>query len=110
MITADTSGKFAGTFTIPANVPAGTKSVRFEGQGGSRAEAQFVGIGTLVTDVLQKVTTRTTTFYQYDPLAQTFSVDETMQLGGVDLWFTAAGGPVTVQVGKPPTASQTVWC
>ena len=81
MITADTSGKLSGMFTIPANVPAGTKAVLFEGQGGARAEAQFVGLGTLVTDVLQKVTTRVTTWYQYDPLAQTFTVEEAMQIG-----------------------------
>lgn len=51
-----------------------------------------------MTDVLQKVTTTTTIRYNYDPLAQTFSVDETMQLAGVDLWFTAKNGPVTVQI------------
>lgn len=98
MLTADSAGKLSGTFTIPAKIPAGTKAVQFEGQGGSRAEAQFVGLGTLVTDVLQKVTTTTTIRYNYDPLAQTFSVDETMQLAGVDLWFTAKNGPVTVQI------------
>lgn len=98
MITADSAGKLSGSFTIPAKIPAGTKAVQFEGQGGSRAEAQFVGLGTLVTDVLQKVTTTTTIRYNYDPLAQTFSVDETMQLAGVDLWFTAKNGPVTVQI------------
>lgn len=98
MITADSTGKLSGTFTIPADVPAGTKSVQFEGQGGSRAEAQFVGFGTLVTDVLQRITTRVTTRGAFDPLAQTFSVDESMQLAGVDLWFTAKNGPVTVQI------------
>lgn len=98
MLTADSAGNLSGTLTIPAKIPAGTKAVQFEGQGGSRAEAQFVGLGTLVTDVLQKVTTTTTIRYNYDPLAQTFSVDETMQLAGVDLWFTAKNGPVTVQI------------
>lgn len=72
--------------------------MQFEGQGGSRAEAQFVGFGTLVTDVLQRITTRVTTRGAFDPLAQTFSVDESMQLAGVDLWFTAKNGPVTVQI------------
>lgn len=98
MLTADKNGRVSGTFTIPANVPAGTKAVTFEGQGGARAEAQFVGLGTLVTDVLQQVTTRVTTWYQYDPLAQTFTVDEAMQLAGVDLFFTEKDGPVTVQI------------
>ena len=50
MLTADSAGKLSGTFTIPAKIPAGTKAVQFEGQGGSRAEAQFVGLGPLVTD------------------------------------------------------------
>ena len=98
MLTADKNGKVSGMFTIPASVPSGTKAVTFEGQGGARAEAQFVGLGTLVTDVLQQVTTRVTTWYQYDPLAQTFTVDEAMQIAGVDLFFTEKDGPVTVQL------------
>ena len=99
MITADNTGKCSGSFTIPANIPSGTKLVRFEGQGGSRAEAHFVGLGTEVTSIMQQVTTRTTSYYQYDPLAQTFRVDAPMQLAGVDVWFTAKGSsPVTLQL------------
>lgn len=97
-ITADNKGTLSGKFTIPADIPAGTKLVRFEGQGGSRAEAHFVGLGTEITNVMQQVTTRTTSYYQYDPLAQTFRVDENMQLAGVDVWFTAKGGAVTLQL------------
>ena len=34
----------------------------------------------------------------FDPLAQTFVLDETLQCAGLDLWFTAKSGPVVVQI------------
>ncbi|MDP3229377.1 MAG: DUF4815 domain-containing protein [Acidovorax sp.] len=34
----------------------------------------------------------------FDPLAQTFVLDLATQSTGVDLWFTAKGGPVVVQI------------
>lgn len=95
--TANASGVLTGTFRIPASVPAGSKSVVFDGAGGSHGSAVFTGQGTLTTQTLRQVTSVTSWFY--DPLAQTFVVDEDMQLSGADLWFTAKGpGDVRVQL------------
>ncbi len=95
-LTADQDGKIRGKFTIPAGVPAGTKSVLFTSAGGVQAEAQYTGEG-IHKDVLRRVVTRTTRT-GYDPLAETFTLDESTQIAGIDLWFTACGGPVTVQM------------
>ena len=96
-IMADTSGKLSGHFTIPANVPAGVKSVVFTGAGGSTAQATFVGQGTLETTTLRTVQSVVNTYI--DPLAQTFVLEEARQLSGVDLFFTAKGqSGVRVQI------------
>ncbi|MCL2020937.1 MAG: DUF4815 domain-containing protein [Betaproteobacteria bacterium] len=42
-------GVITGKFTIPDNVPVGTKAVRFTGIGGSWGDAQYIGSNTLVT-------------------------------------------------------------
>lgn len=82
-VTADSSGKLTVTFTIPADVPAGTKLVEFRGgEGGSTAQATFVGQGTLEVTTLRQVQTVTNT--NIDPLAQTFMLDKAVQLAGVD--------------------------
>ena len=54
--TADGSGQLAGSFTIPANVPVGTKLVYAEGAA-AKAGAFFVGAGHIDTTVMQRVTT-----------------------------------------------------
>lgn len=96
-IMADTSGKLSGHFTIPANIPAGVKSVVFTGAGGSTAQATFVGQGTLETTTLRTVQSVVNTYI--DPLAQTFVLEEARQLSGVDLFFTAKGqSGVRVQI------------
>ena len=97
-VTADSFGKLTGTFTIPADVPAGTKLVEFRGgEGGSTAQATFVGQGTLEVTTLRQVQTVTNT--NIDPLAQTFMLDKAVQLAGVDVWFTARGDSgVRVQI------------
>ncbi len=88
--TADANGALSGTFKIPAKVPAGAKPVNFTGKGGTRASAVFVGQGELTITTLRQVNTITTVWV--DPLAQTVVLDRNVQLGGVDLWFTACGG------------------
>ena len=95
-VTADSAGKVSGTFTIPANIPAGSKSVKFTGAGGSHGEAVFVGQGNLTTQTLRQVTSVTN--WYYDPLAQTFTLTRAVQLAGVDLWFTAKETEVRVQI------------
>ena len=100
-VQANSSGVVAGKFTIPASIPAGSKRVQFSGAGGSNGEAVFVGSGTLTNEVRRNVTTQTTTFWwaSVDPLAQTFSVPETCQIGAIDLWFAAKGtSNVVVQI------------
>lgn len=96
-IVADSKGVLAGTFTIPASVPAGAKTVKATGRGGSTANATFVGQGALTTQTLRKVST---VIYTYvDPLAQTFVLDGDSQISGVDLWFSAKGARgVRVQI------------
>lgn len=96
-INANAQGVVTGKFTIPNGVQAGSKQVLMRGSGGSTAEAVFVGEGTLVTNILQKVTRVTT--QRYDPLAQTFTLTEDRQIGGIDLFVTAVGStPITVQI------------
>lgn len=95
-VTADSAGKVSGKFTIPANIPAGSKSVKFTGAGGSHGEAVFVGQGSLTTQTLRQVTSVTN--WYYDPLAQTFTLTRAVQLAGVDLWFTAKETEVRVQI------------
>lgn len=95
-INADSTGKVSGKFTIPANIPAGSKAVSFTGAGGSHGEAVFVGQGSLTTQTLRQVTS--VTQWYYDPLAQTFTLEKVTQLAGVDLWFTAKSTEVRVQI------------
>lgn len=86
---ANSEGVLTGKFTIPANVPTGTKLVEFVGQGGTRARATFTGQGTITTTTLRTEKTIITQFY--DPLAQTFTLQNTVQIVAIDLWFTAKG-------------------
>ncbi len=96
LLAADQTGKVSGKFTIPAGVPAGSKSVQFTGAGGSHGEAVFVGQGSLTTQTLRQITS--VTQWYYDPIAQTFTLERAVQLAGVDLWFTAKETEVRVQV------------
>ncbi|HRQ04365.1 MAG TPA: hypothetical protein PK580_00215 [Nitrosomonas halophila] len=101
MTVANSSGVVTGKFTIPAGLPAGSKRVSFIGSGGSRGDGIFVGSGTITDVVRRQVTTQTTTMFRVniDPLAQTFSIPETTQIGAIDLWFSAVGTtPVIVQI------------
>lgn len=105
-ISADSNGVLRGKFTIPEGVLAGTKLVQLTGSGGSHGEAVFVGEGTLVTNVLQNQTLITQNFY--DPLAQTFSLAEENQIGGVEIIVTAKGStPISVQIRETQTGFPT---
>lgn len=59
---ASAGGEISGTFDIPAQVPAGTKNVTFEGAGGSNASQFFVGQGTATTRVQRQVNTEVWTY------------------------------------------------
>lgn len=105
-IVADANGVIKGKFRIPAGVQAGAKSVELVGSGGSRGSAVFVGEGNLVSEVLQSVTRTTQTYY--DPLAQTFSLSEENQLGGVEIFVTAKGSTaMSVQIRETQTGFPT---
>lgn len=105
---ADGNGVIDGSFVIPAGVPSGTKAFRVVGAGGTEGRATFTGQGTLERQTWQRQTTITETRWQSppppapvqdwggggdgggggaDPLAQTFTLTENVQMAGVDLWF-----------------------
>ena len=95
---ANDGGVLTGSFLIPPKVPAGAKTVVFRGNpnGGSWGSTVFVGQGQLTVQTVRQV--HTVVNYWVDPLAQTFVLDETAQICGVDLWFTAKSGEVRVQI------------
>lgn len=122
--TADSNGVIAGSFTIPSNIPTGSKRIKAAGQGGGKAEALFVGNGVIQTTVLRSVTTieRWTrpvvtqsndrdsgSDRGFDPLAQTFTPSEARHIVGVDIRLCALGSlsnnllvhQVGVEVGIP---------
>lgn len=92
-LTANAAGEISGKFTIPANVPAGAKTVRALGAGGQLGTTTFTGRGVIRTEERRRVTTITETFVNIggsgDPLAQTFTLSEARHVAGIDLWFTA---------------------
>ncbi|ECN9265229.1 hypothetical protein ZL58_14430 [Salmonella enterica subsp. enterica serovar Typhimurium] len=100
-LTADQNGVITGKFTIPASTfKAGTKQVRFQGAGlpavgntpaqpASHAETTFTGQGTVVTNTMRQVTNVMQSYY--DPLAQTFILNDPRQLHGVDVFLMVAG-------------------
>lgn len=98
-VSANPSGVVAGKFTIPTGIPAGAKLVTLVGASGTKGDAVFVGSGTITEQVVRQVTTQTTQWRRIDPLAQTFSLPETCQVGAVDLWFAAVGtSKIIVQI------------
>ncbi|MBM3350009.1 MAG: hypothetical protein FJ186_03560 [Gammaproteobacteria bacterium] len=98
-LVADNSGKIKGKFTVPANVPAGTKLVQFIGNQGSYGEATYTGRGIITTEERRRVTVitdirrneTTVVLTRFDPLAQTFTLSESRHIAGVDLWFSNRG-------------------
>ncbi|WP_378952066.1 DUF4815 domain-containing protein [Mesorhizobium sp. ANAO-SY3R2] len=122
VLSGDANGEIAGAFTIPANIPAGTKTVRAEGLGGSTAQAMFTGQGTIEIDVMRRTTTIRRWIPQpprpaggggsesgSDPQAQNFMLPEARQLLGIDFHLCALGNlsnnilvhQVTVENGIP---------
>jgi len=111
---ADGAGVISGSFVIPVGIPSGNKLMEAEGAGGSYGTATFTGQGTLERQTWQQQTTVTETRWQSppppqpvvvfaargggeggrgggntDPLAQTFTLSESVQISSVDLWFVA---------------------
>ncbi|MGB3026863.1 DUF4815 domain-containing protein [Paradevosia shaoguanensis] len=117
---ADASGEIAGSFIIPANVPAGTKTVFAAGAGGTEAEALFTGEGTLTIERMRQVTTINRWVRpessrdesgSSDPQAQIFRVASARQMLGMDFHLCHIGevtnhilvNQVSVETGLPTT-------
>lgn len=83
---ANSQGIFDGYFTIPAGIPAGRKLVELRGAVSSRGSAYFTGSYTRRTVVKNEVYR-----YAYDPLAQSFMLNEARQISGVDFWLANKG-------------------
>lgn len=99
---ANANGRITGSFVIPQNVTAGTKTVFAKGMGGTEATALFVGQGTIETRVMRAVTTinswtrreverRQNGDRGADPQAQVFAVTELRQILGVDFHLCGIG-------------------
>ncbi|MCW5320551.1 DUF4815 domain-containing protein [Verminephrobacter aporrectodeae subsp. tuberculatae] len=95
-LVANAQGLLVGKFTVPANLPAGTREVVILGSGASRASALFTGQGTAVAREVQQVVR--IWHQRVDPLAQTLMRDAPEQIAGVELWFTARQSSVLVQL------------
>ncbi len=98
---ANAQGTMAGTFTIPANVRAGTKEVVITGNGGSRAVTSFTGQGTLTVENYVQTISTLVTEYVIDPIAQSFVLDAPRQITGAKIEFTARGNvknPVVLEL------------
>jgi hypothetical protein len=90
MLIADSAGIIQGKFTVPPNIPAGTKLVRVQGDQGTVGSANYTGkAGILSIEERRKITTQT--IFYYDPLAQTFVPTEGFHFAGVDVKFHARG-------------------
>lgn len=105
----DENGEVHGSFTIPPNITAGTKTVFAEGGSGAIAEALFTGQGTIEIDVMRRVTTINRFSRPSDPQAQNFTLPEMRQLIGIDFHLCKIGNvmnnilvhQVTVENGTP---------
>jgi hypothetical protein len=96
---ADSNGDVAGTFTVPADIPSGSKEVEFLGNQGNFGSAIYTGQGTLVQREWNSITTTTTWRWwspppprrNWDPLAQSFVLPEGRHITALDLQFAIKG-------------------
>ncbi|WP_208436010.1 DUF4815 domain-containing protein [Bartonella phoceensis] len=89
-LVADSKGTLEGTFTIPQNITAGTKSVVARGKGGTMATGLFTGQGVIDVKVMRRTTT-VKIWTKFDPQAQVFIPDETRQITGIDFHLCKIG-------------------
>ena len=96
---ADANGDVTGTFTIPADIPSGSKEVEFLGNQGSFGSAIFTGQGTHIHTEWDSTTTTNTWRWwsppppprNWDPLAQSFVLEQGRHITGLDLQFAVKG-------------------
>ncbi|ENW4943703.1 hypothetical protein ACFLMW_003854 [Salmonella enterica] len=93
---ANANGVITGKFHIDAlKFKAGTKQVRFVGEPAatenvrSHAETTYTGMGTVVTNTLRNVNNIMNSYY--DPLAQTFMLNNPRQLSAVEVYLVTPG-------------------
>lgn len=109
-VVANTEGTATGSFVIPANVAAGTKSVRAEGAAGLACAATFRGLGRLETTTQQtttvlerfsEVVVRRPNRGESDPQAQSIVLTEGRYITSVNCRFCKIGNranPVDVDI------------
>lgn len=115
-VKANSNGSFDAKFTIPQRINTGTRVVKFESQNKiegyeSSAYAYYKATGiartiqrtitTITTVLLHRTDTEIYQNYYYDPLAQTFVLDETTIVNGIDIYFESlpdANLPVTCEI------------
>lgn len=117
-LVADGVGVLSGTFTIPANVTAGTKPVKATGAGGTTAENVFTGQGILQIDVMRRTNLVTRQPIREpggggdggaDPLAQSYSSTEPRMQSSFEIKFCSIGdvsNGVRLQLVRTSNASE----
>ena len=89
----DAKGEIHGSFDIPGGtIRCGTRVVKITNSNGDIASANYTANGTLktTTNTIEK---RVYTVNLWDPLAQSFYLNETRQLSSVDLYFLKKPAP-----------------
>lgn len=101
---ADGTGTVNAKFTIPENVPCGTKSIKLVYAGdsmryGKTGTTTYTANGRL-HEVKKTILKETVIVSTVDPLAQSFQFDEEIYLTSVDLYFATKDPvlPITVQI------------
>lgn len=101
---ADGTGTVTGKFTIPANIPCGTKSIKLK-YAGDEIRYPKEGSTTYTANGVHQITKKTILketliVNTVDPLAQAFQFDKEYYLTSVDLYFATKDPvlPITVQV------------
>ena len=95
----DAKGEIKGSFNIPGGtIRCGTRVVKITNSNGDIASANYTANGTLktTTNTIEK---RVYTVNLWDPLAQSFYLNETRQLSSVDLYFLKK--PTPAAPGEP---------
>lgn len=115
-LVANSQGIIEGKFTIPAGIPSGSKRVEAIGAGGARGVAVFTGQGTIERQLWQQQTTITETRWtsppvfpmwtdtRIDPLAQTFTMEQSIQAASVEVWFAVKPTTTTMVQIRETTA------
>ena len=95
-LVCNSSGEAEGEFQIPPGIPSGAKAVVAQGNFGSTARAMYFGESLIVTENMRRQEVAV-----WDPLAQTFRLEQSRWITSIDVWFTTIGStdnPVQLQI------------